>query len=796
MPDFSNVSLVNPEEKEIDGQDFADPYDDVAAISARIDRALSIDRFQRSLFEREWFRNVLFLAGQQWVIYERGRWRPRALPAWFPRAQTNKFMEKYNDIMSQLIQGHRIPITYLPATDDKADQATAEIGERLRPVLYSEAQIDDKEEEIASWLVATGNSFLLPSYDNDKMHGVTFIQHQECQQCGNQMGPEDLNENDGKCAVCTDAGLPGDQLKPATDPEGNPIGDEYPIGSLAAEVASPFEIRLDHRIINMRDQRRFIRQRRYDLDYAKEHWSDFEDVIQPDWGNDLSQYYLDVLAHVTSSFSASGGFIGGGPAAPKNPKVTGYSFFELPTKKFPQGLRAVRLGANSQAVVEAGPLWSRYGAGIRKGQYYLPIVHFGFARIPGRFWRKTPLDDAVPLQIFRNTVEANMRLSAQRMGNSIWLNPKGSGVNIITGEPGLKLDYNPVSLGGSQFAKPERIPAELENVQPLVMLMNKIDDSIERVVGTFFLQGGETPPGVTAASALAYLGERAQKSISTLMTSYAKAWRDWEVMSLEIARQNWDDTRIRVIAGKNKKWQTLKFTKADLQGSVNLLIDYNGLFPKSNATERATIAQLVQLRVISPTEPEVQWQILRAFGETTLKGSQDIDVNDAAKEEDQFMTDAAFMPQVRPFVDNSTVHLQSHTDLAKTDEFRELPPARQEVWIEHIKNTVADIVSRRVALTQVGLDPDVPATAEIASGDATLAAQVAAAAQQNGGVPNGAQGPDARLGPDGTPAPAPVGPPQTPDIGAAGGIGANPGGPQQIKPEGSPRTINIPGGAQ
>jgi hypothetical protein len=32
------------------------PYEDLQAISARIDRTLSIDRFQRSLFERSWFR--------------------------------------------------------------------------------------------------------------------------------------------------------------------------------------------------------------------------------------------------------------------------------------------------------------------------------------------------------------------------------------------------------------------------------------------------------------------------------------------------------------------------------------------------------------------------------------------------------------------------------------------------------------------------------------------------------------------------------------------------------------------
>ena len=726
---------------------------------------------------REWFRNVLFLAGQQWIVYEKGRWRPRALPAWFPRAQTNKMMEKFKELLAQLIKGEPVPITYFPATDDPADAATAEVGERMREVIYAEADIENKEEDIASWVIATGNAFLIPYYDMAESHGSTFVQHERCDVCGSVLAPEDIAQNGGQCPICAEMGMQSTSFSPAADDDGSPIGDTYPIGALQADFASPFEIRLDHRIVNWNEHQRFIRQRRYDLDWAKEHWEEYADQITSDYGTDLSQYYMDVLAHVTSAFSASGGFIGGGPASPKNPKVTAYEFYELPSKKFPQGLRAVRLGQNAQTVVEAGPLPSKYGAGVRQGQYFLPLVHFGADRMPGRYWRRSPLDDVVPLQIFRNMVEANLRLSAQRMGNGIWLNPKGSGVSVITGEPGQEITYNPVSLGGTSFAKPERIPAELSNLGPLIMLLNKIDDAIERVAGTFFLQGGETPPGVTAASALAYLGERAQKALSPMMTSWAKSWKNFELMALEIARENWDDTRIRVIAGKNRKWQALKFSKADLQGAVNLTIDYNGLFPKSNATERATIGQLIQLGVLTPQDPEQQWMILKSFGETHLKGSQDIDVQDAVKEADQFLNDPTYQPQVRPWIDNSTVHLLYHSDFAKTDEFRELPQDRQDMWIAHIKATVDDIIARRVALASLGM-PDGPGTAETTSAMAQEGLQ-AQSALQNGGVPSGAEGPDARLDANGRPIPtsaqatqaaAGAGPgAQTPDIAAAGG---------------------------
>lgn len=701
MAVIDDLEFTQSDEVSDDGVE-KDPYSDLLAINSHIEKKLETDKFQRSLFERGWFRNILFFVGQQWIIFDKGRWRPRALPAWFPRAQTNKFAEKYNDIVSALVQG-RVPITYSPATDSPEDAATAEVGERVREVIYEEAKIEDKEMELASWMILTGNSFLITYYDTDDKYGT--------------------------------------KTAPVLNPETGMNEDkEFPIGNLCADVCSPFEIRLDHRIRDMADHTWFCRLRRYELSFAKDHWADFKDQITSDGGtsgNELSNHYLDVLAQVTDAFNPSGGMIGAsGAGGVKNPKVTAYEFYELPTEDYPEGLRVVRLGTSANAIVEAGPLPTEYGAGIRKGQKFLPIVHFGFDLVPGRLWKKTRMDDMIPLQIFRNTVEANLRLTAQRMGNAMWLNPKGSGVSVLTGEPGQQVDYNPVSLGGTSFAKPERIPAELSNLQPLIILINKIDDSMERVAGTFFLQGGDTPPGVTAASALAYLGERAQKSMSPLMREWAKGWKRFEEMGLEIARQNWDDQRIRIVAGKNRKWETQKFTGADLQGAVNLVIDYQGLFPKSNATERATIQQLVQMGVINPADPEENMMILQKFGSTSLKGSIDIDKREAQKEQDNFMNGKA--PELIPLVQNSTVHLMEHNDFAKTDEFKDLPPEQQAVFYAHIKATMADIVTRRMMFAQMGQDGDSPLAEEVSSGEAELAAQMteAAQAQQAGGALN------------------------------------------------------------
>src|SRR6266568_255297 len=684
-----------------------DPYTDKGAINKRIDFFSQRDRFTRWMFEREWFRNILFYIGKQWIIYSitNRRWRPRSLPNWFPQPVTNKFAEKMNEIISTLASG-RVPITYNPATDDPQDIAIAEVGEKFRDTLYEEAKIDDKEMLLAAWVALTANAFVHTYYDYDDSHGTKFVQSWKCPECQAVVTPADLMGSGGKCPQCQVG-----EMMPAKDGGGQPIGSEMPVGLLHADVLSPFEWRVDPTIPHMENQRRGIRVRTYDLEFARQYWGGKLDPmgqkidaqkIVADKESSIGQFYLDALSYITGTFGAGGGFVAGSGSAFRLPRVTAYEFYELPSDDFPDGgLHAVRLGHGEEMVVQAEPLPDKYGAGAKKGQVFIPVTHFGADIVPGRFWRKTRADDLISPQVFRNYVESAMKLTSQRTGNPIWLNPKGSGLTNVTGEPGGFYDYNPISLGGTSFAKPERVPADLSNIQPFIVLINKIDDEIDRVAGTFFLTGGTTPPGVTAASALSYLGERAERSMSPIKREWAKSWKTWEEQALEIARSHMDDSRVRVIAGKNRRWEVQKFQQADLVGGVNLSIDYNGLFKKSAATKRADIELLTQLGFINPMEPSTQWEVLQVFGETALKGSTDLDMKEAIKESDDFITHGV-PPKIVPLVQNSLVHIMQHKDFAKTDEFKEMPEQMKQFWYQHIQDHVLDMMMSSAAMQPPG----------------------------------------------------------------------------------------------
>ena len=686
-----------------------DPYDvndprAVEVANTRLNRGLEIDSFYRLYFEREWFRNILFFAGRQWLIWDTGlrRYRPKNLPVWFPTPVGNKFAEKVNDIVSALAQG-RPPINYFPATANAEDIATAEIAERNRDVLYEEAETEEFESELAAWLVLTGNVFLLPYYDYAPEFGTRELPLSQCAACGKIMEPTDVMK--GACPACQ-----GQTFGPAIGLDGAPMQKSFPIGAMRSDIISPFEFRTDPRIRRMSKQRWFARLNTYDIEFAQHRWKEFASKIQPDKEDKLSQFYLDSLAYVSTAFGGTAFSPSASSTDAKAPRATVYEYQEMPSDFFPEGARIIRVGKHGP-IVELGPVPTRFGAGPRKGKPFLPPVHFGFDVVPGRFWRKTRMDDLANLQSYRNLIDAALKLTVKRTANSVWLNPIGSGVERITGEPGQQIDYTPVSLGGTTWAKPERVPPDLTGVGPLTGLKQVVDDEMEKIAGTFFVGSGDTPPGVTAASALAFLGERAERSMSPLKREYARGWKEWEWKSLEIFRANATDERFRVIAGKNKKWEMEKFSKADLSGAVNLRIDYRGLFPKSIATQRATIAQLVQLGVVNPQDPQQQFKILEAFGETALKGSEDIDRMEAVKEWDKFL-EKNEPPILLPLVQNSIVHIMQHCDAAKTDEFKEMlaaEPERAQQWLNHIQAHYVDFISRQGQFPQVQRDPNQPA---------------------------------------------------------------------------------------
>lgn len=734
----------NPTFASTPSQQLPDPYQtsvpgqpdspQVAAIKQRIKDRYKVATYRRWTFECRWLLNILWALGSQWTrVDPRGQKVVNMkLPLGFPRAVTNKFAKVNDDLLNAIISGD-IQFNYMPGTDDPKDLGVAEVSDRLHEVIDDETQAKERKRLLGFWFTYTGNGFIYPWYDYSSEHGSIPVPVYDCNNCALTGQQTQTLKATEPCPTCgapptstppppdpaADAaasailGQPPQQgpaapppppqpvsnFTPAKNPDGTPLTQDLPTGRLCFDVGSPFEHYQDNTIPTGSDGHRwFLRFKRTDIDQAKLQWPQFKAQITEGMQEafPLSRNYLLAIAYA-GSISSDYGYGDSVSKESMRRQINVWECNELPTPDFPQGLRAVQIG---DWIVEAGPLKTVWSAGARKGVPWLPKVQFAMSDV-GSGWGKPRADYLVPLQYRRNIIESSLQLTAQRTGSPKLLTPEGCKVKNVVGEPGQMLTFNPISLAGGGSLEPKYLEAALGNVQPFLLMLKDIDSQMESIAGTFFLTGGDAPSGVVAASALSYLGEKAHQAVSPVKEKWAEAWAQCYQYALELARTNWVDERTLAILGKNKQWEFEKFKQADLAGSVSIRVDYQSLFPKSQATERATIMQLYQMLVLQPGDPDTDFKVLEAFGETKLKNLTNGAFAQAQREWDKFVNQG-IPPVLKPLVQNSQLHLIQHKKDAQSQEYEALPPETQSLWDAHIQAHEMDVMAQQALATEAG----------------------------------------------------------------------------------------------
>lgn len=738
-----------------------DPYEDTPdnrqLISERMEQRLMKARNHRSLFEREWYQALLFYAGHHWFVFDRnrGQFRPRGGPKWFPKPVTNKVMEKANDNIASLLMTPA-QMSWEPKRDTPSSIAAADISGQIDETIAEEAGRPQNDRVIALWNVLTGNAFLESYYDPSEEHGQTFVQHEECQQCGAVSTPVAIKEAGGECPGCG-----SEELKPALERTGafcpqcresgvevppappqlaftpcpacaasavvNPnlpqiagaavppaagngisgagapppmqipmlqpsygeekIGHRAPRGKLCERVRSPLEIFFDHINVRSFDEggglRWYIGAELIDLQEAKEKFG--TDLgpgssVTPGQSASLSMQYLESLSVLTAVIDPATGPTtsagsGGGNAA----RVLYETFRELPSRRFPQGLEAKRVQGANGRVVEFGPL--PYHRTDEEGnpdptRPFLPIVHYRFHLQAGRAYGRTPISDIVPLNVARNRAEAMMMVSEARMANPVWLIPEGVMVRDPTGEPGELVRYNSLSAGQGRAPKPERIPG-LAPPEYFMARMRDLDEQMEKLSGSFDIAHGEAPRGVTAASALALLGERQQRSVSPQVTAWEMSQEERVRQQMYIFREYGVTERIRPRRDGISKWAFQVWQASDLGGNVNVRVIAGSAMPKSRAQKMATVEAEVKMGAVNLQNPEVLRRLHEIYGTTELVQPYETDVKDAQQEQEMWLRMARVekngkMMRFRPIIDNHQIHATEHRTFGMTDGFREV----------------------------------------------------------------------------------------------------------------------------
>ncbi len=613
-----------------DSEDQTDPeslWDDEELLELH-QECKNLSFYQRQVFEKQWTRNVWYVLNRQWIEYHSrdGQWKDIKLAKWVPRPVTNKCKTAVQAIRA-MFGAVQIGVSCRPNGDDPDNISVAATCDELAPLLHSKHNMASVMNEFDWWLIVTGNAFLYTYWDYDARYGLVTVNVLECPQCGFSVTEDRVQ---GMQPTCQDCGGP---LAP------NGQTQRIPKGKSVTDALSPFELAFPNAYPRFEEVPFVYRIRWRPKSYFTSSPTLKDQVPKITFSKSPSDTSLQLFKALATQNDLGLNPVSwgeGGNSTQNEEGVTEYELWVKPCDKYPDGL-VVRFAGESNPVV----LHLEQQEGLPGPMPYVdadglpvfPFSHGVYEHVGGRILGSGALDPIIQKQDQLNQLDSMLLMIIQRMANPVWLEPKGAEVEKFTGEPGLVVKWNPLTVNGN--AKPER----LEGIGPpnaLFTIREQYVADIEELSGTYDLMKGSKPSNVEAFSALALLDERSKGRFASVFQSRGDAYAHNLKVQLELIRAFGPEKITEAVLAPNRKYTLQTFMRADLQGSVSVVVENGTQQPKTSLGRRAAIEHLNQLGFINPNDPDQKYKVFQEFGCTNLSPSLDVHVQAAHQKQEAF----------------------------------------------------------------------------------------------------------------------------------------------------------------
>lgn len=349
-------------------------------------------------------------------------------------------------------------------------------------------------------------------------------------------------------------------------------------------------------------------------------------------------------------------------------------------------------------------------SGIPYAHGEFPIAHLG--GIPtGKFYRRSVIKSLIPLQREYNRTRSQIIHAKNLMSKPQMMYQDGSvDPRKITAKAGLWIPVRP----GFQFPTP--VP-----IQPLptyvLQEVQQLATDFEDISGQHQISKGDSAPGVTAATAIAYLGERDDAYLTTIFNSIEAALEKVARQSLSLFVQYVQTQRLIKTVGNDGSYDAMMLTGADVASGTDIRIESGSALPTSKAARQSLITEWMKMGFISPQDGlrVLEMGMLKQYynlikidenaaqrENLTMKRLDEMQIQQAALDyqmkvnsgDPEVMTQdpmtGEMVPAPQPPVvpvhewDNHAVHIEVHNRFRKSQSFELLPEAVKEEFQKHI----------------------------------------------------------------------------------------------------------------
>ena len=374
--------------------------------------------------------------------------------------------------------------------------------------------------------------------------------------------------------------------------------------------------------------------------------------------------------------------------------------------------------------------YSDSGIPYHHGQF--PFAHLHGVQ-NGKFYRRSVIKSLIPLQREYNRTRSQIIHAKNLMAKPQMMYQEGSvDARKVTARAGVWIPIRP----GFQYPTP--VP-----IQPLpnyvIQEIQQLHTDFEDISGQHQISRGDAG-GVTAATALAYLGERDDAYLTTIYNSIEAGVEKMARQALSLFVQYVDDKRLIKITGDDGSFDAMMLSGADIASGTDIRVESGSALPTSKAARQALVTEWMKMGFISPEDGlrVLEMGMLKQYY-NTIK----IDENAAQREnlmmkkiteemaaqyESEWNNGAAQgdidkldpntgEPLQVPSVinvndwDNHAVHVEVHNRFRKSQSYQSLPDVAKAEFQKHI--TLHEQILQKQAELQMmmqGGAPELPAT--------------------------------------------------------------------------------------
>lgn len=370
--------------------------------------------------------------------------------------------------------------------------------------------------------------------------------------------------------------------------------------------------------------------------------------------------------------------------------------------------------------------------GFPAGYKDYPIVKFD--HIPsGQYYPACVIDDIIPLQREINRTRSQRIQSKNIMAKPQVYYREGSiTVSKISTAPGQYIGVRP----GFDFP----MSAPMPQLPPYVAEeLNALNTDLEDISGQHQVSKGTTPPGVEAATAIAYLQERDDNYLSPTFASIEEGLSQVARTSLALAAEYWTSERTIKIVGSNNAFSAEVFKGSDIATGTDIRIESGSALPTSKAAKQALVMDMMKMGMIPPEDGLKLLDITTISAYTDVKGTRPDELR-AQRENVMFkkLTQMELMqynqqyqmkvamgdpstidpntgqqleaPSIIPVNkwDNHAVHIQEHDVFRKSPAYDMLSDVSKAELNKHINMHEMALAAIQMAQMQTGQQPQAP----------------------------------------------------------------------------------------